>query len=107
MREAGAQIARGVDRVAGRAAEGQPDAEHQHPHEQGLQAAAEDEREVDVARSRQVLRVGGDREHPEHQDCRANHLGHDVRRPGRSMAGAVQNTPSLAAGSAVSLQWGR
>ena len=85
VREARAQIARGVDRVAGRAAERQPDAEHQHAHEQGLQAAAEDEREVDVARSRQVLRVGGDREDPEHQDCRADHLGHDVG--GRALDG--------------------
>src|SRR5688572_6962157 len=59
MRETRAEVARRVDRVAGGTAERDADAEDEHADEQRLQTAAEDEGEIDVARLRQRLRVGG------------------------------------------------
>src|SRR5436190_15872634 len=78
MHEARAEIAGGIEGVTGRAAERKADAEDEHADEQRLQAAAEYERQVDVARLGQGLRVRGDRQDAEHQDRRADDLGDAV-----------------------------
>src|SRR5258705_2406088 len=70
--DAPTKIARGGDLVARRSPDREADAEDEHADQQRLQAAAEDEREIDVPGLGQRLRVRGDRQDAEHQDRRAD-----------------------------------
>src|SRR3954470_9431189 len=74
VRDARTKIASRIDRVAGRAAEREADAENEQAHEQWLQAPAEHEREVHVSGFRQRLGVRGDRQNAEQQDSGADRL---------------------------------
>ncbi len=103
MRETWTEVAGWIDGVAGRATERDADAEHEHTDEQRLQAAAEDEGEIDVAGLRQRLRVGGDGKNAEEQHRGADDLGDQVRdrRPhrgpgaedGQLVARSLRRTP--------------
>ena len=73
------EIAGGVNRVAGRAAKRQPDPKHQHADQQWHQAAAEDERKIDVAGLRQRLCIGSNGQDTEDEDGSADDLANEVR----------------------------
>ena len=76
MGQAWREVARRVDRVAGRAAERQADPEHQHADQERLKPPAEDEGQIDVTRRVERLSVRRDGENPEQQPrCRSPHRG--------------------------------
>ena len=84
VRDPWAEIARRIDGVTGGSPEREPDTEDEDADQQRLQAAAEDEREIDVAWLRQRLGVGSDR-----QNAKQKHRGADDFR--REVCGRVPN----------------